>query len=105
MRACRRVGVEAISIAVEGARRLARLLGTFGWRAAEEDDRADQLIEDLLRPVEQKLELLPVVGRLDPLAFGSGHDALQERGGGASLPGSPEIWQLYVAQALARFDR
>ncbi len=68
-------GREARHLAVEGAPRGTGLPRALAWGAPEEDDRADQLICALLGRVDQELELLPCVRRLDPLALSWRHGA------------------------------
>lgn len=61
--------VEAIGLAVDRPLRLLRLPRALGRRAPEEHDGADQLVGQLLRPVREQAELLPVLRRLDPSAL------------------------------------
>lgn len=79
-----------------------RLLCALSWRDAEEDDEAHQLVGDLLRPIEEKSELLLIVGGDNALAFWAGHASPRSRGGVATVPSSPEIEQICVPRVLAR---
>ena len=58
--------LEARHLAIDGARGRAGLGGPLGRRLPEEDDRADQFVGPLPRRPRQGLDLVPVVGRLDP---------------------------------------
>ena len=96
------IGVEAIGLAIDRPGSRAGLHGTLGWGLTKQDDRPNQFIEDLLRPVEEKLELLPIICWLKTPALGSRHSVPQERGGVVRLLRLPPIEQLYVAPPLAR---
>src|SRR3712207_8642745 len=52
---------------------LFRSLGPFRGRGAEQDDRADQLVADLLRPGQVEPQLGPVLGWLAPGTLEVGH--------------------------------
>src|SRR5947209_6620734 len=63
------VRIESVRLPVECSRRGAGLLRPLPSRAAEEHDGPNQLIENLLRPLEKEPELLPIVGGGNTLAF------------------------------------
>jgi hypothetical protein len=65
--------LEASRLPVERALRRSYLACPFGRRVPEEHDRTEQLIDKLLGKATEELELLPVVGRLNPLAFRPRH--------------------------------
>jgi len=67
------VGVETIGLAMNGTRSRARLFSAERRRGAKEHNRAKQLIDELLRPGNEQLELLPIVGRDNALTVGTRH--------------------------------
>ncbi len=97
------VTIEAIGLPVNGSCGLAGFFGALGRRETEQHDRTDQFIEDLFRPLEEELELLPVLTGLDALALGSGHPSIRKGDDAASLSSLSRVWQLYVAPTLAKF--
>ena len=55
-------------LAIEGSFPRAGRRGALGRGVAEEDHRADELVAPLPDRLDAQRQLLPVVGRLDPLA-------------------------------------
>jgi hypothetical protein len=68
------VGLKAGDLAVQRAFGYAGLTGAFGGSVSEEHDGPQQLVGALLGKSTQQLQLLPVIGRFDPLTSRSGHD-------------------------------
>ena len=66
-------GLEARHIPRKGARVQARRRGALGDGVAKDDDRPDGLVRALPGRVQPQLQLLPVVGRGDAVAFAEGH--------------------------------
>jgi hypothetical protein len=88
--------VEPVGLAPDGTKCGSCLLGPLCNRAAEDNDGSNQLIANLLRPIQMEAELVPIVGRGNGLAFGSRHASPPARGGGVTILGRPKLFQLCV---------
>lgn len=78
-------GGEARGATIERPFRRPRLPGTFGGCVIEQDDWANEFVGALLGELDAQLQLLPVIGRLDPLPLAhheaySCHPDEKERG-------------------------
>ncbi len=58
----RPMGVKGVRLAAQGPFGGSSLLSTFRRREPKEDDRTDEFVGELLRPVDEQADLLPVLG-------------------------------------------
>jgi hypothetical protein len=63
--ACHPGSIEAVCPTTKRSLHRASLLRAFSNCAAKENHRPNQLIGQLLRPLDAELELFPIVGRID----------------------------------------